>query len=103
MSAYNQDKPTMRQVVPSSKQPAKADPIENMTSQTVKAPKMPRWKALTLDTLNYNVLSSSQLDFTILARLERETCDMMFQLLQMAKIVSIPKHKGVAAGPRPNK
>jgi hypothetical protein len=37
-SASNQEKRTIRNAVASSKQPAKADPIENTTPKTAKVP-----------------------------------------------------------------
>jgi hypothetical protein len=96
-SAGTQDKGRIRKAVAFSKQPAKADPIENATLKTAMAPKVPRKKALALDTGNYEVLGSSQLDYTILARQERETAELTSQLLPKAKTVSVPKDKRVTA------
>ena len=96
-SASNQEKRTIRKAAAFSKQPAKADPIENTTPKIAKAPKVPRKKALALDTGYYEVLGSSQLDYTILARQERETGELTFRLLPKAKTVSVPKDKRVTA------
>jgi hypothetical protein len=96
-SASNQEKRNIRKAVAFSKQPAKADPFENTTPKTPKAPKVPRKKAPALDTGNYEVLGSSQLDYTILARQERETGELTFRFLPKAKTVSVPKDKRVTA------
>jgi len=77
-SASNHKKQTIRKVVAFSKQPAKADPIENTTSKTAKAPKVPQKQAPALDTGNYEVLGTSQLDYTILAGQKKETGELTF-------------------------
>ena len=92
-SACNQEKRTIKKAVAFSKQPAKADPVKNTTPKTPKAPKVPRKKAPALDTGNYEVLGSSQLNYTILARQERETGELTFRLLPKANMVSVPKDK----------
>lgn len=46
-----------------------------------------------LDAENYEVLRSSQLDYTNVARQERETAALIFQLLPQAKTLSVPKDK----------
>jgi len=56
-----------------------------------------RSNAPALDTGNYEVLGSSQLDYTILPRQERETGELTFRLLPKATMVSVPKDKGVTA------
>jgi len=96
-SASNQEKRSIRKAVAFSKQPAKADPFENMTPKTSKAPKVPRNKAPALDTGNYEVLGSSQLDYTILSRQERDTGELTFRLLPKPKTVLVPKDKRVTA------
>jgi hypothetical protein len=96
-SASNQEKGNIRKAVAFSKQPAKADPIENTTPKTAKAPKDPRQNAPALGTGNYEVLGRSQLDYTILARQERETGEFTFRLLPKAKTASVPKDKRVTA------
>jgi hypothetical protein len=83
-SASNQEKRNIRKAVAFSKQPAKADPIENTTPKPAKALKVPREKALAMDTGNYEVIGSSQLDYTILASQERETGELTFRLLPKA-------------------
>jgi len=92
-STSHREKRTIRQAVALSKQPAKADRIKNTTPNTATAPKVPRKKAPALDTGNYAVLRSSQLDYTILARQERETGELTFRLLPKANTVSVPKDK----------
>jgi hypothetical protein len=96
-SASNHENRTIRQAVAFSKQPAKADRIRNTTPKTVKAPKVPRMLAPAWDTGNYEVLGSSQLDYTILARQQRETGELTFQLLPKAKTVSVSKDKQITA------
>jgi hypothetical protein len=54
-------------------------------------------KAPAPDTGNYEVLGSSQLDYTIVARQEIETGYMAFSLLQKAETVSVPNEKQVPA------
>jgi len=66
-TASSVEQRTIRNVEAFSKQPGKADHIENTTPKTPKAPKVPQKKALALDTGNYEVLGSSQLNYTILA------------------------------------
>jgi hypothetical protein len=58
-SASNREKRTIRKAVAFRSQQAQADPIENMTAKTAKAPKVPSKKALALDTGDYEVLGSS--------------------------------------------
>jgi len=77
-TARNQEKRTIRQAVAFSKEPAKADHIENRTPNTPNTPNLPQKDAPALDTWNYEVLGSSQLDYTILARQERETAELTF-------------------------
>jgi hypothetical protein len=96
-SASNQEKRNIRNAVAFSKQPAKADPIENMTPKPTKIRKVPRKNAAALDTGNYEVLGSSQLDYTILARQERETGELTVRLLPKGKTVSVPKDKRVTS------
>jgi len=96
----HQDKPTIRKVVACSKQPAKADSIENPTHKSAKAPNVPRKKFPALDTGNFKVLRSSQLDYTIVARQERETCELTFRLLPMLKLYQFPRANKLLPGPR---
>ena len=96
-SASNQEQRTIRKAVAFSKQPANADSIENTTPKTAKAPKVPRKKLPALDTGNYEVLGSSQLDYTILARQVWETGELTLGLLPKAKTISVPKDKRVTA------
>jgi len=91
----NQEKWRIRKAVAFGKQPAKTDPIANMTPKTPKAVKVLRKKALALDTGHYEVLESCQLNSTILAHQERETGRFTFRLLPKAKTVSVPKEKPV--------
>jgi len=100
MSASNQEKRTIRQVVAFSKQPAKADPIENTTPKTAKARKVPGKKAPALDTGNYEVLGSSQLDYTILARQERETGELTSDSYQRLTRYKFPRTNELLPGPR---
>jgi len=97
ISASNHDKRTIKKAVAFSKPLAKADPIKNMTPKTPKAPKVPRRNAQALDSLDYDVLGSCPLKYTIIAHQERETGELTFQLLPKSKTVSHPKDKRVAA------
>ena len=96
-SASDPEKQTIRQAVAFRKQPAKADPCGITTSKTRKAHNVPRKEVAALDTGNYNVLGSSQLDNTVLGSQERETGELTLRLLLKAKTVSVPKDKRVAA------
>ena len=96
-SASIQKKRMMRKADASSKQLPKMDPIEHRTPKTPKALMVPQMKSPALDTGNYEVLDSSQLDYTILARQEKETGELTFRLLLQAKMLSVRKHKLVAA------
>ena len=97
ISASHQEKRTIRIAVAFSKQPAKADPVENMAPKTPQTPEVPRMKAPAPDTGNYEVRGSSQLDYTVLACQERETGKLTFRLLPKGKTVSVPKDKEVTA------
>jgi len=67
-STSKQENWTIRKAVAFNKQPAKTDPIENTTPKTPKTPNGLQKKAPALDTRNYKVLESCQLDYTIQAR-----------------------------------
>jgi len=53
--------------------------------------KVPQKNGPSLDTGNYKVFGSSQLDYTSVAHQERETSELTFRLLPKAKMVSLPK------------
>jgi len=96
-SAGDQGKQTISNVVAFSKQPANTDPIVNRTSMTPLAPKVLSRKAPALDTGNYKVQGSCQLDDSTLASQERETSELTFRLSPKAETVSVYKDKRVAA------
>jgi len=87
--ASNHEKWTIGAPVALHKQMALADPIENTTPETPKNMKVPQKRAPAPDTGNYSVLRGSQLDYTILARQERETEELTFWLLPKATTVLV--------------
>jgi len=84
-------------VVAFSKQRAKADPMDIMSPKTPKVPKVPQKKALALDTGNYELLGSSQIDYSIQVCQERETGELTFRLPPEARTQSVPNAKRVVA------
>jgi len=77
-SAGNQEKRTISKAVAFSKLPAKVDLVQITSPETSNSPKVPQKKAPGLATGNCQVVGSSQLDYTILARQERETGEVTF-------------------------
>jgi len=84
-SASHQEMRTIMKAVALSKQLAKLDAIENMSRMNSQAPKVRRKWPPALDTGHYLVHGTSQLNYNILAHLERETGELTFQLLPKAK------------------
>jgi hypothetical protein len=74
-----------------------ADTIEKTTLNTPKDLQEPWKQAPATVTGNYEVLGSSQLKYTIIARQERESGELSFPLLPIAIMVSVPKGKQVTA------
>lgn len=71
----------------------KSDPIDKMTQMTPNTPEAPVHDALALDTGNYEVLCSSQCDYTIHTHQQKATCKLTLQLVPKSKKFSVLKAK----------
>lgn len=96
MSATNHINQTINRLVAFSNELAQVNNMENKTSNTLWAAKVPRKKAPCLNIEDFKLFGKSTLDNTLLASQERESCKLTISLLLKANTVSIPNNNHVA-------